>query len=461
MYCLEKEFLRNYLEKINRPFEAKFTVDIGPKQSVWRSPGDGVAVLEIRGVLSDSPKPIAVALGMLYTTYAEILQALDEISKSDLYRTIVLDIDSPGGYAEAGLDHTWQKLMEIRKTKKVIVINNGIIASGAYWIASAANEIYSTSLLNQQGSIGVYSVYYDWSEFDKKSGIKEIKIRSSNAPNKAKGPEDKGFEDDIQRDLNYVESIFIESISKGRGISKEKVIESFGKGALLPTDEALKIGMLDGIIAPNQNLSKPIEMISVQTTSPVKRSFASDGLINTEEDLRLALSAKGNKSIVQPNVTSLEINSSYEQTGIISSAEDYQRAIGKAGNECRSIVQPNVTSPVYNSYIETQEDYDRAIGKKSVSNLSDYRNNEIDKTQDRSFATDGQILNDTDYKLAIERSGNRNDFPLEDGKEESSLYIDSQESFDRAVGKRRAKKESSKSYDIEAITENICEYYDK
>jgi protease-4 len=54
-------------------------------------------------------------------------------------------------------------ILEARKQKPVVaIIDDGIAASAAMWIASAASEIYLTKKTDQVGSIGVYTTLADW-----------------------------------------------------------------------------------------------------------------------------------------------------------------------------------------------------------------------------------------------------------------------------------------------------------
>lgn len=77
----------------------------------------------------------------------------EELAVDDNIRAVVLRIDSPGGSALAS-DLIWKALFDLSQSKPVIASMGNIAASGGYYIASGADEIFAESL-TLTGSIGV------------------------------------------------------------------------------------------------------------------------------------------------------------------------------------------------------------------------------------------------------------------------------------------------------------------
>jgi ATP-dependent protease ClpP protease subunit len=96
--------------------------------------------------------------------------------------SIVLNIDSPGGEV-AGVNEFAQMVFEARGRKPIVAYVDGLGASAAYWIASAADEIVAdaTAMI---GSIGVVAA---WPNPEKKSA-REIEFVSSQSPKKRPNP---------------------------------------------------------------------------------------------------------------------------------------------------------------------------------------------------------------------------------------------------------------------------------
>jgi len=83
---------------------------------------------------------------------------------------VILDFDSPGGTV-VGVPETAKLIAELAQEKEVTAYSESMCCSGAYWLASQANQFYCTESAII-GSIGVYSVYYDETEALKNEGVK-------------------------------------------------------------------------------------------------------------------------------------------------------------------------------------------------------------------------------------------------------------------------------------------------
>lgn len=174
--------------------------------------------------------------------------------------SIVFNIDSPGGEA-FGINELASHIQAARGKKPMKAYISGLGCSGAYWLASAADEIIcdKSALL---GSIGVVSVWFDDTEFYKMLGVDKKVITSSNAPKKRldlNKPEDLA---EFQSELDSIEKVFISSVAKNRNKKTDEVIKDFNQGGVLIGAEAVKVGMadrvgsLEGVIAELKKQSK-------------------------------------------------------------------------------------------------------------------------------------------------------------------------------------------------------------
>ena len=83
---------------------------------------------------------------------------------------IVLDVDSPGGQV-GGVNELSKQIFEARGKKPIVAVANHFMASAAYWIGSAADELVVTPS-GEVGSIGVFAVHEDISAALTQAGIK-------------------------------------------------------------------------------------------------------------------------------------------------------------------------------------------------------------------------------------------------------------------------------------------------
>lgn len=218
---------------------------------------DDEAIIEITGFLSpNGPSPIDKLFGFGGTGFKQLQAAIAEIQEMEEIKTVRLLMDTPGGTV-TGTDETYQALANLALAKNVIAENYGMIASGGYWLAVAANTITAMAPTGEQGSIGVIYATYDFSKMLDNAGIKQVVIVSKNAPRKDSRVSIKTGIEEIQRRLDALEGIFLARVARGRNTTVARVKRDFGQGGVLVAQDpkpnmpdALSVGMIDSVNAP-------------------------------------------------------------------------------------------------------------------------------------------------------------------------------------------------------------------
>jgi len=260
LWACEENFLRSYLERVynttadQEKIEAFFLLTEDEKEDdpIYSIDGDK-ATINIRGVLTQHGlPPIAKFFGFVGTSYIEILEAIEAVNV-DGVKSIDLIMDTPGGEV-AGVDETAQAVKALAAAKDVTAINESMIASAGYWIASQASRIEAAAPTVETGSIGVVIAGVDTTEAEKARGVKRVTIVSKNAPNKRADVTDKKGIAELQRRIDAIERVFISRVAAGRGVSEDTVRKTFGRGGVLiaydPDDtapSALSVGMIDSV----------------------------------------------------------------------------------------------------------------------------------------------------------------------------------------------------------------------
>jgi signal peptide peptidase SppA len=180
-------------------------------------------------------------------TSTEMLgKVIGDLVNDDSIDRIVLDIDSPGGEVD-GTSELAELIYESREKKEIVSCVNTLAASAAYWIGSSAQEMTIASKTAQAGSIGVVITHTDYSEYDKKKGIKTTEVTagaykrivSSNKP-----LDDEGRKE-LQARADYIYGIFTDAVAKNRGVSKEKVLNEMADGRIFMGQQAIDAGLVD------------------------------------------------------------------------------------------------------------------------------------------------------------------------------------------------------------------------
>jgi ClpP class serine protease len=260
--------------------EAQMKLVLDAEESILNKVGS-TAFINIKGLLSNTPPSFFdVLFGIEITTYKQIIDAVAEVLDDAEIKTVQLNINSPGGEV-FGTDEAAQAVAKLSAEKEVRVINEGLIASAAFWIAAQGGEILSTSPTNMTGSVGVVITAIE-PDFDEKApGIKRARIVSRNAPNKRPNIESAEGKQVLQDEADALERIFIQRVSEGRGVSVETVISDFGQGGVLVASDpdpqkpdAIKNKMIDGVININRQMNEVTGTVELAASQEIKTEEA-------------------------------------------------------------------------------------------------------------------------------------------------------------------------------------------
>jgi protease IV len=178
----------------------------------------------------------------------DTIQALRKAYENKQSKAVVLNINSPGG-SPVQSDEIWQEIQFLKsqhKDKKLYAIIGDTGASGAYYIASAADEIIvnPSSLV---GSIGVIMPNYGVNGLLQKLGVEDRTMTAGQ--NKAllsmTQPVDPAQRAHVQGVLDDVHQHFIDAVKKGRGDKLKTNDPSVFSGLFWTGAQAVKLGIAD------------------------------------------------------------------------------------------------------------------------------------------------------------------------------------------------------------------------
>ena len=216
---------------------AAFSTSDG-KASLGKS-AEHTALVEVQGVIADGAEASA----------DNIIQGLRSAFKEKKAKAIILRINSPGGSpVQAGYVYDEiKRLRKLYKDKKVYAVVSDMCASGGYYIAVAADEIYADKA-SIVGSIGVLMNGFGFTEAMKNLGVERRLYTAGSS---------KGFLDPfsevkasdkahIQSLLGTIHKQFIDTVKEGRGkrlVDDEKLFT----GLIWTGEESVELGLTDGL----------------------------------------------------------------------------------------------------------------------------------------------------------------------------------------------------------------------
>lgn len=223
--------------------EARLGRPLANEQQEYSVQAGGVAVLPVEGAISPKANLFTRVSG---GTTAQMLQIQLESAMADSrVRSIVLAIDSPGG-SVFGTPEFAASVQQFATEKPIVALSDGLMASAAYWIGSAANAVYITGPTVQVGSIGVVATH-DFRPDRMGGQTTEItagrykRIATSNAPLTEEG---RAY---IQEQVDHLYQVFVDTVAQHRGVSAQVVLDRMADGRIFIGQQAIDAGLVDGV----------------------------------------------------------------------------------------------------------------------------------------------------------------------------------------------------------------------
>jgi protease IV len=192
--------------------------------------GPRVAVVELDGVILD---------------VEELLRELKVHRENPLVRAVVIRINSPGGVV-GPTQELHDALLRLRKAGKPVVASLGAVAaSGGYYVAVAADQIYANPG-TLTGSIGVIMQMANLESLMKKVGVDYVVVKAGRYKDLGNISRPMTVEERrlLQTLLDDVHAQFVGAVAAGRKLDEAQVLQ-FADGRILSGAQALALNMVD------------------------------------------------------------------------------------------------------------------------------------------------------------------------------------------------------------------------
>lgn len=188
-----------------------------------------VGIVRIEGPSADSLK------------YLDIIREFEE---DDRVRAVILRIDSPGGRVGPSQE-IYEAVLRLKESKPVLASMSSAGASGAYYIACAADSIYALSG-TMTGSIGVIMEFFDVSGGLQRLGVAAESItggelKDAGSMFRPMTESERRYFEEMARDVHEQ---FKDAVAAGRGMSRQEV-DGYADGRVLTGRQALSAGLID------------------------------------------------------------------------------------------------------------------------------------------------------------------------------------------------------------------------
>ncbi|MBU0942945.1 MAG: signal peptide peptidase SppA [Proteobacteria bacterium] len=245
-----REELRNYLAQLTgkdpsggfKQIKMNDYLKIIPRSYIDSpGPGSSIGIIIAEGTILNGEQPIGVIGG---DTTGELIRKAGQ--DSDI-KALVLRINSGGGSVFAS-EVIRQEILEYKKSGKPLVISMGsMAASGGYWIAADADEIWA-SPVTLTGSIGIFAAIPTFEKSLSELGIYNDGVGTTSlaAALDLTQPLSPPLKESIQITLLHGYDQFLGIVGKGRAMSREEV-EQVAEGRVFDGATAQRLGLVDNL----------------------------------------------------------------------------------------------------------------------------------------------------------------------------------------------------------------------
>jgi protease-4 len=246
------------------------------KLTFWRVTAALVAIVAVaviatpggRGALTASGSIARVNIEGLIRSDQTRVEALERLENSRS-AAVVVHINSPGG-TTAGSEQLYDALMRLKAKKPMVVVVEGLAASGGYITAIAADHIVAqqSSLV---GSIGVLFQFPNFTELLKTVGVKVEEVKSSPlkaAPN--------GFEPTSPEARAALDALVKDSYAWFRGLVKDRrgmddgLLEKVADGRVFTGRQAVELKLVDQLGDEKTAIAWLVAQKGVKADLPVR-----------------------------------------------------------------------------------------------------------------------------------------------------------------------------------------------
>ena len=216
------------------------------------------------------------------------IETLKELAEDDWIKAVVLRVDSPGGSALTS-ELLWQTINEVKKQKPVLVSMGNVAASGGYYIAAGANQIFADPM-SITGSIGVFASLPNASGLIQNVGINAETVETH--PN-AMGysifqPLSPAFEAQTKKSIEKTYSTFKQRVADGRKLSEETV-EELAQGRVWTGKQALENGLIDSLGGLQATIQAAAKLANIENYNVMDYPKFEDDLTAILSDMNISL----------------------------------------------------------------------------------------------------------------------------------------------------------------------------
>ena len=246
-WAITEEALRNILAIASRenPSPEAIAAKLGREldNTQRTTVRDGIATIPVTGPLFRKANLLTQVSGA--TSMEVLAQDITAALEAPEVDALLFDYNSPGGMVD-GTSELGDLMFDARGKKPMVAFVSFQGTSGAYWLASAVDEIVvgDTAIV---GNLGVRFTYLDETKALAMAGLREIEIISSQTPRKAMDPAKRDGLAQVQEMADHLAEVLLRKVARNRDVPFETVLNEYGQGGVFVGQAAVDARVADRI----------------------------------------------------------------------------------------------------------------------------------------------------------------------------------------------------------------------
>lgn len=275
-----------------------------------------VSIFTVNKTLPDYNKNIKDRIAVVYAKgpilYGEgtrniiaqgvFVETLKELADDDWIKAVVLRIDSPGGSALTS-ELLWKTIEEVKEIKPVLVSIGNVAASGGYYIAAGADQIFADPL-SITGSIGVFASLPNLSGLTKDLGIhaETVETHPDALGYSIFQPMSNAFKKQTKQSIESTYSTFKKRVSEGRNLP-ETVVENSAQGRVWTGKQALEIGLIDSLGGLQETITAAANLAGIENYNLMEYPQFEENLSSFLTGMQISTELNNLLNVFLPNST--------------------------------------------------------------------------------------------------------------------------------------------------------------
>jgi protease-4 len=260
--------------------------------------GPEIAVVAVDGNIVQGSSGSNPLLSSRVAGSESLARTFERLRKDSRVKAVVIRVDSSGGSAVAS-DLIYRSIRKLAETKPVVASMGNIAASGGYYVAAGADEIFAAPITTT-GSIGIFAGKVNIAQLADRLGISQTSIERGRPTSFFNIYEPWTEEElaDLSTSMNYMYRLFLTQAARTRPLDIDE-IDAAGRGRVWAGRDAAERKLVDQLGGVMDAVHRAEALAGLERGDAEYRQYTSGSTLGMDVDIGATDKASLKKRVVQ------------------------------------------------------------------------------------------------------------------------------------------------------------------